>query len=52
MNDLDQARERISAIDTDMAKLFTERMRQAEIIAQYKRITDCRYMMKQPNRIL
>ena len=37
MNDLDQARERISAIDTEMAKLFTERMAQAEIIAQYKK---------------
>ena len=37
MNELDQARERISAIDTEMARLFTERMAQAEIIAQYKK---------------
>ena len=37
MNDLNEAREIINKVDREMAKLFTERMHAAEMIAQYKR---------------
>ena len=37
MYDLNSARENISKIDRQMAKLFEERMRQAETVAAYKK---------------
>ena len=37
MNRLKTAREIINRVDTEMARLFTERMRAAEVIAEYKK---------------
>ena len=36
-NSLDKARKRINEIDCQMAKLFEERMRACEDVAQYKK---------------
>lgn len=36
-NLLDEARKKINAIDTEMARLFTERMRASESVAEFKR---------------
>lgn len=37
MNSLEKARETISRVDSEMAALFTERMRAAELVAAYKK---------------
>lgn len=37
MNSLEKARETINRVDSEMAALFTERMRAAELVAAYKR---------------
>ena len=37
MNELQEARNEISAVDAEMAKLFERRMRAAAVIADYKR---------------
>ena len=37
MNSLEKARETINRVDSEMATLFTERMRAAELVAAYKK---------------
>ena len=37
MNSLEKARETINRVDSEMAALFTERMRAAELVAAYKK---------------
>ncbi len=37
MNSLDQARETINRVDSEIAKLFTERMKASEAVAEYKK---------------
>ena len=36
-NKLDEARKIINRVDVEMARLFTERMRAAEMVAEHKR---------------
>ena len=36
-NSLNEARKKINSIDTEMARLFEERMRAAEVVAEYKK---------------
>lgn len=37
MNELENARQIINEVDTEMAKLFEKRMRAAEMVAHYKK---------------
>ena len=49
MEDLKDIRKQITETDNQMAELFSKRMQLVAKVAEYKRVTGCRYMTLKEN---